>query len=210
MKIEIWSDVMCPFCYIGKRKLEKALEQFEGKKKVEVTWKSYQLNPHIEYQEGVDVYTYLAEVKGKSREWAEEMHANVSNMANEVGLNYDFDKVKIANSFDAHRVIQLAKTHNLTNEVEERFFKAYFTEGAIMSDHKTLLRLGVEAGLNEAEVQGVLGSDKFALDVKADVAEAQQIGVRGVPFFVFNRRYAISGAQDTAVFLETLRRSLEN
>ena len=210
MKIEIWSDVMCPFCYIGKRKLEKALEQFEGKKKVEVTWKSYQLNPHIEYQEGVDVYTYLAEVKGKSREWAEEMHANVSNMANEVGLNYDFDKVKIANSFDAHRVIQLAKTHNLTNEVEERFFKAYFTEGAIMSDHKTLLRLGVEAGLNEAEVQGVLGSDEFALDVKADVAEAQQIGVRGVPFFVFNRRYAISGAQDTAVFLETLRRSLEN
>ena len=201
---------MCPFCYIGKRKLEKALEQFEGKKKVEVTWKSYQLNPHIEYQEGVDVYTYLAEVKGKSREWAEEMHANVSNMANEVGLNYDFDKVKIANSFDAHRVIQLAKTHNLTNEVEERFFKAYFTEGAIMSDHKTLLRLGVEAGLNEAEVQGVLGSDEFALDVKADVAEAQQIGVRGVPFFVFNRRYAISGAQDTAVFLETLRRSLEN
>ena len=210
MKIEIWSDVMCPFCYIGKRKLEKALEQFEGKKKVEVTWKSYQLNPHIEYQEDVDVYTYLAEVKGKSREWAEEMHANVSNMANEVGLNYDFDKVKIANSFDAHRVIQLAKTHNLTNEVEERFFKAYFTEGAIMSDHKTLLRLGVEAGLNEAEVQGVLGSDEFALDVKADVAEAQQIGVRGVPFFVFNRRYAISGAQDTAVFLETLRRSLEN
>ena len=210
MKIEIWSDVMCPFCYIGKRKLEKALEQFEGKKNVEVTWKSYQLNPHIEYQEGVDVYTYLAEVKGKSREWAEEMHANVSNMANEVGLNYDFDKVKIANSFDAHRVIQLAKTHNLTNEVEERFFKAYFTEGAIMSDHKTLLRLGVEAGLNEAEVQGVLGSDEFALDVKADVAEAQQIGVRGVPFFVFNRRYAISGAQDTAVFLETLRRSLEN
>ena len=201
---------MCPFCYIGKRKLEKALEQFEGKKNVEVTWKSYQLNPHIEYQEGVDVYTYLAEVKGKSREWAEEMHANVSNMANEVGLNYDFDKVKIANSFDAHRVIQLAKTHNLTNEVEERFFKAYFTEGAIMSDHKTLLRLGVEAGLNEAEVQGVLGSDEFALDVKADVAEAQQIGVRGVPFFVFNRRYAISGAQDTAVFLETLRRSLEN
>ena len=201
---------MCPFCYIGKRKLEKALEQFEGKKKVEVTWKSYQLNPHIEYQEDVDVYTYLAEVKGKSREWAEEMHANVSNMANEVGLNYDFDKVKIANSFDAHRVIQLAKTHNLTNEVEERFFKAYFTEGAIMSDHKTLLRLGVEAGLNEAEVQGVLGSDEFALDVKADVAEAQQIGVRGVPFFVFNRRYAISGAQDTAVFLETLRRSLEN
>ena len=210
MKIEIWSDVMCPFCYIGKRKLEKALEQFEGKKNVEVTWKSYQLNPHIEYQEDVDVYTYLAEVKGKSREWAEEMHANVSNMANEVGLNYDFDKVKIANSFDAHRVIQLAKTHNLTNEVEERFFKAYFTEGAIMSDHKTLLRLGVEAGLNEAEVQGVLGSDEFALDVKADVAEAQQIGVRGVPFFVFNRRYAISGAQDTAVFLETLRRSLEN
>ena len=201
---------MCPFCYIGKRKLEKALEQFEGKKNVEVTWKSYQLNPHIEYQEDVDVYTYLAEVKGKSREWAEEMHANVSNMANEVGLNYDFDKVKIANSFDAHRVIQLAKTHNLTNEVEERFFKAYFTEGAIMSDHKTLLRLGVEAGLNEAEVQGVLGSDEFALDVKADVAEAQQIGVRGVPFFVFNRRYAISGAQDTAVFLETLRRSLEN
>ena len=210
MKIEIWSDVMCPFCYIGKRKLEKALEQFEGKRNVEVTWKSYQLNPHMEYQEGVDVYTYLAEVKGKSREWAEEMHANVSKMANEVGLNYDFDKVKIANSFDAHRVIQLAKKYNLTNEIEERFFKGYFIEGALMSDHATLLKLAVEAGLNEAEVKHVLETDEFALEVKADVDEAQRIGVRGVPFFVFNRKYAISGAQDTTVFLETLRRSLEN
>jgi len=210
MKIEIWSDVMCPFCYIGKRKLEKALEQFEGKCNVEITWKSYQLNPHMEYQEGVDVYTYLAEVKGKSREWAEEMHANVSKMANEVGLNYDFDKVKIANSFDAHRVIQLAKKYNLTNEIEERFFKGYFIEGSLMSDHAILLKLAVEAGLNEAEVKHVLETDDFALEVKADVDEAQRIGVRGVPFFVFNRKYAISGAQDTAVFLETLRRSLEN
>ena len=210
MKIEIWSDVMCPFCYIGKRKLEKALEQFEGKRNVEITWKSYQLNPHMEYQEGVDVYTYLAEVKGKSREWAEEMHANVSKMANEVGLNYDFDKVKIANSFDAHRVIQLAKKYNLTNEIEERFFKGYFIEGALMSDHATLFKLAVEAGLNEAEVKHVLETDEFALEVKADVDEAQRIGVRGVPFFVFNRKYAISGAQDTTVFLETLRRSLEN
>ena len=210
MKIEIWSDVMCPFCYIGKRKLEKALEQFEGKRNVEITWKSYQLNPHMEYQEGVDVYTYLAEVKGKSREWAEEMHVNVSKMANEVGLNYDFDKVKIANSFDAHRVIQLAKKYNLTNEIEERFFKGYFIEGSLMSDHAILLKLAVEAGLNEPEVKHVLETDEFALEVKADVEEAQRIGVRGVPFFVFNRKYAISGAQDTAVFLETLRRSLEN
>ena len=209
MKVEIWSDVMCPFCYIGKRKLENALAAFDGKNKVEVSWRSYQLNPGMQYQEGLDIYTYLAEMKGRSREWAEQMHESVTQMAKEVGLDYHFEKVKIANSFDAHRVIQLAKKYNLTNEVEERFFKAYFTEGAIMSDHATLLQLAVEAGLKQEEVQAVLDSDEYALEVKADIAEAQQIGVRGVPFFVFNRKYAVSGAQDTQVFLETLKRTLE-
>ena len=209
MKVEIWSDVMCPFCYIGKRKLENALAAFDGKNKVEVSWRSYQLNPGLQYQEGLDIYTYLAEMKGRSREWAEQMHESVTQMAKEVGLDYHFEKVKIANSFDAHRVIQLAKKYNLTNEVEERFFKAYFTEGAIMSDHATLLQLAVEAGLKQEEVQAVLDSDEYALEVKADIAEAQQIGVRGVPFFVFNRKYAVSGAQDTQVFLETLKRTLE-
>ena len=200
---------MCPFCYIGKRKLENALAAFDGKNKVEVSWRSYQLNPGMQYQEGLDIYTYLAEMKGRSREWAEQMHESVTQMAKEVGLDYHFEKVKIANSFDAHRVIQLAKKYNLTNEVEERFFKAYFTEGAIMSDHATLLQLAVEAGLKQEEVQAVLDSDEYALEVKADIAEAQQIGVRGVPFFVFNRKYAVSGAQDTQVFLETLKRTLE-
>ncbi|MBL7911236.1 MAG: DsbA family oxidoreductase [Bacteroidia bacterium] len=208
-KIEIWSDIQCPFCYIGKRKIEKALESFKEKDKVEIEWKSYQLDPEAKSQPGVSMYDYLAKRKGQTREWSVAMHKNVTEMAKENGLDYHFEKAVLANSYDAHRLIQLAKTNKLGNEAEERIFKAYFTEGKDIADKKTLHALGKEIGLLEEDINHVLNSDKFGENVKADIEEAYAIGVKGVPFFVFNRSYAVSGAQADDVFTNTLTKSFE-
>jgi predicted DsbA family dithiol-disulfide isomerase len=198
---------MCPFCYIGKRKFEAALEQFENKANVIVVWKSFQLNPAMKTDPSKNITSYLAEIKGWSLEQAKEMNTHVTNMAKEVGLHYDFDKAIVANSFDAHRLIQLAKKHGKGDEAEEQLFKAYFTEGKNTDDHSTLIEIGISIGLNEIEVKQVLASDQFSDDVRKDIIEAQQIGVRGVPFFVVDRKYGVSGAQPTEVFLETLTKA---
>ena len=208
MKVEIWSDVMCPFCYIGKRKFETALNSLSRKDDVEVIWHSYQLNPNQKSESELDVYSYLAELKGQTREWSVMVHDNMTKAAKLIGLDYHFEKARIANSFDAHRVIQLAKKYNLTDELEERFFKAYFTEGELMSDHITLIRLATEAGLPTEEVIQVLKTDQYSKDVINDGAEARQLGVRGVPYFIMDRKYAVSGAQDSSVFKETLQKAL--
>lgn len=209
-KIEIWSDIQCPFCYIGKRKIEKALESFEEKDNVEIEWKSYQLDPEAKSQPGVSMYDYLAQRKGQTREWSVAMHKNVTDMAKENGLDYHFEKVVLANSYNAHRLIQLAKINKLGGEAEDRIFKAYFTEGKDIADKETLLDLGKEIGLNEDDIKTVLNSDKFGDNVRADIEEAFAIGVKGVPFFVFDRNYAVSGAQPVEVFTETLNKSFEN
>lgn len=205
MQVEIWSDVMCPFCYIGKRKFESALKSFPHKDSIEVVWHSFQLNPNLQYQSGRDSYSYLAQIKGQTRDWSVRIHDNLAQSAKSIGLVFNFDKVKIAGSFDAHRLIQLAKKHNLTNEIEERFFKAYFTDGELISDHATLIRLATEAGLSSEEVTQVLENNQYAVEVRNDGAEAQRMGANGVPFFVLDRKFAVSGAQDTSIFTETLR-----
>ncbi len=207
MKIEIWSDVMCPFCYIGKRHFEKALEQFESKDKVEIEWKSFQLNPDMKSQPGKNLNQYLAEIKGIPLEQAKEMNAYVTNMAAASGLEYHLDKAIPANSKDAHRIIQLAKTKGLGDVAEEYFFHAYFTEGKDISDHTFLLEAGIEIGLDKNEVKEVLDSDLFALEVEQDVHEASQLGIRGVPFFVIDRKFGISGAQPVDVFIDTLNKA---
>lgn len=204
MKVEIWSDVMCPFCYIGKRKFEKALENFENKDSIDVVWHSFQLNPELKESPDQDIYQYLADAKGQSLEWSVQMHENVAQTAKAVGLDYRFDLAKVANSFDAHRVLQLAKKYDLSDALEERFFKAYFTEGALISDHSTLEQLAIESGLDREEVKAVLASDKYSEEVIKDGRVAQQLGARGVPFFVMDRAYGVSGAQDPAVFEDTL------
>lgn len=209
MKVEIWSDVMCPFCYIGKRKFEKALAEFEGKEKIEIEWKSFQLNPAQKTDPTKNINQYLSEIKGWSIEQAKEMNDRVTAMAKEVGLDYNFDKAIVANSFDAHRLIQLAKRKELGNQMEEALFKAYFIDGKNTADHATLISLAVEAGLDEAEAKAILDSGIFADEVEADIELAGQIGVRGVPFFVFDRKYAVSGAQPSEVFLETMRKALQ-
>lgn len=209
MKIEIWSDIMCPFCYIGKRHLEAALSNFPNEQ-FEIEWKSFQLDPTITPQPGKNVYEYLAERKGMSVEESKQMHAGVVARAAEVGLDYHFEKAVISNSFDAHRVIQLAKAKGLGDSMEETFFKAYFTDGRDLNDKDTLMELGIGVGLNALDIKAVLEDEtQFASAVKNDISEAQQIGVRGVPFFVFDRKYAVSGAQPIEHFEQTIREVLK-
>lgn len=207
MKVEIWSDVMCPFCYIGKRKFEAALNRFPDTAQLQIEWKSFQLDPGITAGAEKDLYGYLARRKGISYEQARQMHNQVMAMARGVGLQYDFDKAIVANSYDAHRMIQLAKQHGLGDAAEEQLFRAYFTEGKDFGDHQVLLQLAKQIGLDPQRVRELLASDELGDKVKADIAEAEQIGVNGVPFFVFDRKYAVSGAQDPDVFLQTLQRS---
>jgi predicted DsbA family dithiol-disulfide isomerase len=209
LKIEIWSDVMCPFCYIGKRKIEKALDEFPHKEKVEIEWKSFQLDPTTKSQPGKSTYDYLAEKYGRDKQWSIEMHANVTDQAKTEGLEYNFDKAIIANSFDAHRLSHLAKKYGNGNELEELIFKAYFTEGKDVSEGEILVELGKNVGLDETEIRNMLASNQYKDAVQNDIIEAQQIGVRGVPFFVLDRKYAISGAQPKEVFTETLEKAWE-
>jgi len=207
MKVEIWSDIMCPFCYIGKRRFENALQEFQHKNKIEVEWKSFLLNPAIRTDPGKNINQYLSETKGWSLEQARQANNYVTKMAKEVGLNYDFNKVVVANTFDAHRLIQLAKVNNKSDEIEERLFKAYFIEGKNIADHDTLILLGTEAGLTREAVKKMINSDEYSDNVEKDINDAHLIGVRGVPYFVFNDQFAISGAQRVETFRDTLNKA---
>ena len=209
MKVEIWSDIMCPFCYIGKRNFEAALNEFDAKNEIEIEWKSFQLDPTIpkSSENKVSTYEYLAERKGMPVERSKELHDSLVETARKVGLTYNFEKAVVVNSFDAHKLIQLAKTKGLGDAAEESLFKAYFTDGKDMSDHSTLIRLGKEIGLNEEEINAALVSEEFEAKVNFDVSEGSQLGVTGVPFFVFDRKYAVSGAQPIETFLNALKQS---
>ena len=204
MKVEIWSDVVCPFCYIGKCKFEKALEGFDAKEKVEIVWRSFQLDPDMKYVPGQSVHEYLGKRKGGSAAEGKRMNDAMTAMAKEVGLEYDFDRAIITNTMDAHRLIHLAKEHGMQGQMKERLFKAYYTEGENVGDMDTLVQLGVEVGLPADEIRSILQSDTYKQEVKMDQALAAQVGARGVPFFVFNDKYALSGAQPPEVFAQVL------
>jgi predicted DsbA family dithiol-disulfide isomerase len=208
MNVEIWSDVMCPFCYIGKRKFEKALDQFPYKTHVHLIWKSYQLSPDMKTDPSKNIHQYLAEHKGFSVEEAKRMNDHVTQLAKQVGLVYNFDSSIVANSFDAHRFSHFAKQAGKQDEAEEKLFSAYFTEGKNIDNISTLLELGTEIGLDPNALRSALESGAYASEVRADIEEAQQVGVRGVPYFVFDRKYAVSGAQESQLFLQTLEKSV--
>ncbi|MFT3885833.1 MAG: DsbA family oxidoreductase [Flavobacteriales bacterium] len=207
MRVDIWSDVVCPFCYIGKREFERALENFPAKDQVEVVWRSFELDPDAPVRHELDTYGMLAEKYGRTREQAKGMVANVVDRAKSVGLDYDMDRVVIANSFDAHRLIQLAKSKGLGGQAEERLFKAHFMEGAHIGDRATLKRMGEELGLDGAEVEAMLAGGAFTTEVREDERTAQQLGIRGVPFFVLDNKYAVSGAQSSEHFLGALQQA---
>ena len=207
MKVEIWSDVVCPFCYIGKREFENALAQFAHRDSVEVIWRSFELDPRAPAKSEFDMYGMLMNKYGGTREDAKARVSGVVQRAKTVGLEYDMDKAVIGSSFDAHRLIQLAKEKGLGSEAEERLFKAYFTEGAHLADHPTLIRLGKEIGLEEKEVKQMLSTDRFSEEVREDERQAHLVGVRGVPFFLIDEKLSVSGAQQSATFLGALEQA---
>ncbi|NJW51809.1 DsbA family oxidoreductase [Salinimicrobium oceani] len=207
MEIKIWSDVRCPFCYIGKKKFEKALESFPQKDKVKITWKSFQLDPSLQTNANASTLEYFVKTKGVRPEQARQMFRGATTMAREVGIDFNLEESIPANSFMAHRLIQLAKSKELGNEIEEALFKAHFEEVKNTDDPEVLVEVATSIGMNAEEVKTVLESDDFAYEVKQDELEARNIGVRGVPFFVFDDKYAISGAQPSEAFLQTLEKA---
>lgn len=205
MTIEIWSDIVCPFCYLGKRKLEKAMEGFEHRESIRVIYKSFQLMPDVKTEPGLSIAGFLAKEKGMSLEEVKQMNDYVTKQASALGLTYHLEKAIVANTFQAHRLLHHAKSQGRQVKTKERLLEAYFTEGKNMDDRNTLLKLANEIGLTQSEE--ILDSDEYALDVRNDVLEGRQLGVKGVPFFVFDRKYAISGAQDMEVFSKALEQA---
>ncbi|HJQ21464.1 MAG TPA: DsbA family oxidoreductase [Gemmatimonadaceae bacterium] len=205
MQVEIWSDIMCPFCYLGKRRFENALAQFDRDGEVDVVWKSFQLNPRLRADVPMTTQEYLAREKGLDVAVVKQMNDRLARAGKLEGLDYRFDKVIVANTFDAHRLTHLARAHGKQHDMEGRLFRAHFSEGRNVADLPTLAELGADVGLDRDAVSAALARDDFAEDVKRDVAEARELGVHGVPFFVFDRKYAVSGAQESGLFLEVLR-----
>ncbi|GGH81725.1 putative DsbA family dithiol-disulfide isomerase [Pullulanibacillus pueri] len=206
MKIEVWSDFVCPFCYIGKRRLEEALNQLPNMENIEVQFKSFELDPQAKRDYGKDIHTMLAEKFGTSYEQGKVMNDRMKEQAKEVGLTYNFDTMIPTNTFDAHRLMHFAHDHNKEAEMTERLLHAYFTESKHIGDHETLSELASEVGLDQNAVKTMLVGTDYADAVRADEQEARQLGVQGVPFFVLNRKYAISGAQPLNVFVEALQK----
>lgn len=184
-----------------------ALEKFQHKNNVQVEWQSFELDPNLVTEKNVNARDHLAEIKGISKVKAKEMNQYVAQVAKEVGLDFNFEKVIVANSFNAHRLIQFAKTKGLGNEAEEALFKAHFIEGKNIDDIQTLTQTGVSIGLDENETREILVSDAFAKEVKQDEMQAQEFGISGVPFFVLNNKYAVSGAQSPETFLQALEQT---
>jgi predicted DsbA family dithiol-disulfide isomerase len=204
MKVEIWSDVVCPFCYVGKRKFENALGQFAHQADVQIEWKSFQLTPDFVPVPGESIHASLAKKKGVSEAEGRRMGDQMTLIAKEVGLNYDFDKTIPANTFLAHQLIHFADHQGQQGVMKERLFAAYYLEGQDINTIDNLVKLAAEIGLDADAARQALEAGTYANEVRRDEYEAQQIGVRGVPFFVFDDKYAVSGAQPSEVFAEVL------
>lgn len=202
--VEIWSDVICPFCYIGKRHFEQALKSKGLEEDVEITWRSFELAPDAQTNPEKSIYEVLSERKGWSSEQTKMMHEQVSQKASDAGLVYDFDKTIPANSFRSHQLLHLAKEKGVQDEIKERLLKAYFTEGKNIDDVATLIEIGKMEGLSEEEISAALESEKIKSAVQEDISMARQMGIQGVPFFVFDRTYAVSGAQPVEAFEQAL------
>lgn len=206
MQVEIWSDVVCPWCYIGKRRFEAALDYFDGKEDVEIIWRSFELDPSAPRVAGEDMATRLSKKYRMSRNQAMESIASITALAQVEGLDYHLESAKQGNSFDAHRLIQLATLNGLGGQMKERLLKAYFTESLAISDREVLAGLGSEVGLDGGDVREMYASDYLAASVRNDEALAARYGINGVPFFVFDSKYGVSGAQPTEVLLEVLNK----
>jgi predicted DsbA family dithiol-disulfide isomerase len=207
LTIEIWSDIVCPWCYIGKRRFEQALSRFAHRDQVRVLWRSFELDPHAPRRSPGTLNDVLARKLGVSLAQAAAMNAQVSALAVREGLDYRLDRAKHGNTFDAHRLIHLAASRGLQAEAKERLLRAYFTDGLPIGDGDALITLGSEIGLPAEDVRAMLESDAYAADVRADERRAATLGISGVPFYAIDERYGVSGAQDPAVFLGALEQA---
>lgn len=204
MRIDIWSDYACPFCYIGKRRLENALRDFPGRDEVEVVFRSFELDPHAKVLQSGDIHSKLAEKYGMTRERAKEMNAQLGAQAKEEGLDFRFDSIISTNTFDAHRLGHYAREHGKAAEMTERLLQAYFTDGSHLGKKESLAELAAEVGLDKQDVLYMLAGNAFTEAVRQDEEEARRLGITGVPFFVVNGKYGVSGAQPLAVFKDVL------
>jgi predicted DsbA family dithiol-disulfide isomerase len=210
MRVEIWSDVVCPWCYIGKRRFEAALAQFEHARDVEIIWRSFELDPGAPRVQTEPHAERLARKYGVSLAQVEAMDARLVGEAKKEGLDFRLAEAKAGNTFDAHRLIHLAAECGRAGEMKERLMKAYFTEGVAIGERAELVQLAVQVGLDESEVKAMLASDQYANDVRADEARAREFGISGVPFFAVDERYGVSGAQPADALLDALRQAYVN
>jgi predicted DsbA family dithiol-disulfide isomerase len=210
LTVEIWSDVVCPWCYVGKRRFETALATFEHRENVDVTWRSFELDPTAPAVREQRPAEALAAKYGMSVAEAEASQQRLTELAAQEGLEYHLDRTRGGNSFDAHRLIHLGAAHDRQDAVTERLMRAYFTEGEAIGDAETLVRITAEAGLDPGEARAVLAGDPYADAVRADEHLAHRIGINGVPFFVLGRRYGVSGAQPAELLVQALTEAYED
>ncbi|MGK0465637.1 DsbA family oxidoreductase [Clostridium sp.] len=209
MQIEVWSDFVCPFCYIGKRRLEIALEKFEHKDEVELVFKSFELDSSSKKKSDENIHEIIAKKYGIPVEQAKASNNQIVDQAKAVGLDFNFDDLIRTNTFDAHRVAHYAKSEGKMNELAERIFKAYFVDSLNISDHKVLASLAYEIGLSSDKALSVLESDQYGEEVRKDEETASKLKISGVPYFIINNKHVVSGAQPPGIFLEALEKARE-
>lgn len=207
MKIEIWSDIACPFCYLGKRKLDSALAQAGMKAEVSIVYRSFQLNPALVTDTSLNIHDYLVREKGMQMSRVRQMNSYIVESGRQNGIDFSFDKVIVANTFRAHSLLHFAARYGKQIEAKEMLFRAYFTEGKNVDDTEVLALISTQLGLDEREFRTALESNAYADAISRDYEEAVRAGVRGVPYFVINGREVVSGAQDISVFVDALQKA---
>lgn len=209
VKIEIWSDIVCPFCFLGKKKLERAIRKLQAEDKVEVVWHSYQLNPAFPKNTSMTSGEYLARYKGYPAAQLREVQDRLTYQGKDYGIGFRFDTCLTFNTGDAHRLWQWSRQFNRDNELKEVLMRAHFTEGVDLSVRENLVEAAVLAGLDREEANGILEGDAYADEVESDMYQARQLGVRGVPYFLVDEKAVISGAQADQIFENVLATALK-
>lgn len=210
IQVEIWSDVVCPFCFIGKKNFEAALKNYSGSEKIEVVWRSFELDPKAERSQQIKIHDLIAKKYGRTAEWAQENNERLTAQGKTIGIDFDFNSIIPTNSFDAHRLLHFARAENKENEVSQLLFNAYFSQGQDIALPSVLADIVVQAGLNAEKWNQVFLGQDFTADVRNEESQAQELGITGVPAFVFNRKYLVSGAQPVEAFLEVLNEAAKS
>lgn len=208
--VDIWSDVVCPFCFVGKKKIEKAIAELDASENVKVVWHSFQLDPSFPIGESMSTTEYLVKRKGYPADQVVVMQHQLESVGSQYGINFQFDKAKSFNTGNVHRLLQWAKKENKSDELKEQLMIAYFTEGTDLNDTSEVLSIIEKTGLDSSLAKAVLSGTDFQQEVENDVAKARELGIRGVPYFLINGTQVISGAQDDKVFVKTLKKALSN